>query len=148
MATHSSTLGWKIPWMEKHGRLQSMGSQRVEHYWATSLSLSNKHLTGGAWKATLFSDTIAFLVYLLLLDSRQFTWMDVVNMILEYFPPKSWNLEMLNEYLFNLLIKFKFIIYLEWLFIGKKILIFLITFAFLDLLGLLYRKNSYSMLCV
>ena len=28
MATYSSTLAWKIPWMEKHGRLQSMGSQR------------------------------------------------------------------------------------------------------------------------
>ena len=31
MATHSSTLAWKIPWMEKPGRLQSMGSQRVGH---------------------------------------------------------------------------------------------------------------------
>ena len=31
MATHSSTLAWKIPWMEKHGRLQSLGSQRVGH---------------------------------------------------------------------------------------------------------------------
>ena len=29
MATHSSTLAWKIPWMEKPGRLQSMGSLRV-----------------------------------------------------------------------------------------------------------------------
>ena len=31
MATHSSTLAWKIPWMEEPGRLQSMGSQRVRH---------------------------------------------------------------------------------------------------------------------
>ena len=31
MATHSSTLAWKIPWMDKPGRLQSMGSQRVGH---------------------------------------------------------------------------------------------------------------------
>ena len=31
MATHSSTLAWKIPWTEEHGRLQSMGSQRVRH---------------------------------------------------------------------------------------------------------------------
>ena len=31
MATHSSTLAWKIPWTEKPGRLQSMGSQRVSH---------------------------------------------------------------------------------------------------------------------
>ena len=40
MATHSSTLAWKIPWTEEPGRLQSMGSQRVRHDWATSLSLS------------------------------------------------------------------------------------------------------------
>ena len=38
-ATHSSTLAWKIPWMEEPGRLQSMGSQRIRHDWATSLSL-------------------------------------------------------------------------------------------------------------
>ena len=31
MATHSSTLAWKIPWTEKPGRLQSMGSLRVRH---------------------------------------------------------------------------------------------------------------------
>ena len=31
MATHSSNLAWKIPWTEDHGRLQSMGSQRVRH---------------------------------------------------------------------------------------------------------------------
>ena len=31
IATHSSILAWKIPWMEKPGRLQSMGSQRVGH---------------------------------------------------------------------------------------------------------------------
>ena len=31
MATHSSTLAWKIPWTEERGRLQSMGSQRVRH---------------------------------------------------------------------------------------------------------------------
>ena len=31
VATHSSTLAWKIPWTEKPGRLQFMGSQRVGH---------------------------------------------------------------------------------------------------------------------
>ena len=31
MATHSSTLAWKIPWTEEPGRLQSIGSQRVRH---------------------------------------------------------------------------------------------------------------------
>ena len=39
MATHSSTLAWKIPWMEEPGRLQSMGSLRVGHDWVNSLSL-------------------------------------------------------------------------------------------------------------
>ena len=39
MAPHSSTLACKIPWMEEPGRLQSMGSQRVGHDWASSLSL-------------------------------------------------------------------------------------------------------------
>ena len=37
MAIHSSTLAWKIPWMEEPDRLQSMGSQRLGHDWATSL---------------------------------------------------------------------------------------------------------------
>ena len=39
MAPHSSTLAWKIPWMEEPGGLQSMGSLRVGHDWGTSLSL-------------------------------------------------------------------------------------------------------------
>ena len=39
MLPHTSTLAWKIPQMEEPGRLQSMGSQRVGHDWATSLSL-------------------------------------------------------------------------------------------------------------
>ena len=37
MATHSSILAWKIPWMEKPGGLQSMGLQRVGHNLTTSL---------------------------------------------------------------------------------------------------------------
>ena len=40
MAIHSSILAWKIPWREEPGRLQSMGSKRVKHDSATSLSLS------------------------------------------------------------------------------------------------------------
>ena len=39
MAIHSSTIAWKIPGTEELGRLQSMGSQRVGHNWATSLHL-------------------------------------------------------------------------------------------------------------
>ena len=42
MAPHSSTLAWKIPWTEEPGRLQSTGSQRVWHDWATSLSLHSE----------------------------------------------------------------------------------------------------------
>ena len=58
MAPHSSTLAWKIPWMEEPGRLQSMGSLRVGHDWATSLSISlsrigegngNPHKVGHDW---------------------------------------------------------------------------------------------------
>ena len=43
MAPHSSTLAWKIPRMEEPGRLQSMGSLRVRHDCATSLSLFTFH---------------------------------------------------------------------------------------------------------
>ena len=39
VAPHSSTLAWKIPWTEEPGGLQSIGSLRVRHDWATSLSL-------------------------------------------------------------------------------------------------------------
>ena len=39
MAPHSSILAWKIPWTEEPGRLQSMGSLRLRHDRATSLSL-------------------------------------------------------------------------------------------------------------
>ena len=39
MAPHSNTRAWRIPWTEEPGRLQSMGSLRVGHVWATSFSL-------------------------------------------------------------------------------------------------------------
>ena len=47
MATHSSTLTWKIPWREEPGGLQSTGSKRVRHDWATSLSFSHPYVTTG-----------------------------------------------------------------------------------------------------
>ena len=47
MAIHSSIRAWRIPWTEELGMLQSTGSQRVGHDWATSLSLS---LCGSAGK--------------------------------------------------------------------------------------------------
>ena len=37
MATHSSIPAWRIPWTEEPGRLQFMGSQRVEHDWVTNI---------------------------------------------------------------------------------------------------------------
>ena len=66
MAPHSSTLAWKIPWMEEPGRLQFMGLQRVGHDWATSLSrigegngnhssvLAWESQDGGAWWAAVY----------------------------------------------------------------------------------------------
>ena len=45
MATHSSTLAWKLPWLEEPGRLSSMGSRRVGHNWATSLQPSIQGLS-------------------------------------------------------------------------------------------------------
>ena len=42
MATHSSTLAWKIPWTEEPGSLQSMGSQRVRQDWVTKLNFNWK----------------------------------------------------------------------------------------------------------
>ena len=47
MAIHSSTLASKIPWTEEPNRLQSMGSQRVGHDWATSLSHTSTHIPAG-----------------------------------------------------------------------------------------------------
>ena len=67
MAPHSSTLAWKIPWMEEPGRLQSMGSLRVRHDSVTSLSLTGEGngnplqcsclenpRDGGAWWADIY----------------------------------------------------------------------------------------------
>ena len=54
MATHSSTLAWKIPWMEEPDRLQSMGSQRVGHDWTTSLSFYSSFWRGKLQPAPVF----------------------------------------------------------------------------------------------
>ena len=52
MAPHSSTLAWKIPWTEAPGRLQSTGSRRVGHDWATSLSLFTFMHWRRKWQST------------------------------------------------------------------------------------------------
>ena len=47
-ATHSSNLAWKIPWTEKPGMLQSMGSERVGHDWVTFIfTFSYLNMTTG-----------------------------------------------------------------------------------------------------
>ena len=53
MAPHSSTLAWKIPWTEEPGWLQSMGSRRVGHDGATSLSLFTFMHWRRKWQPTL-----------------------------------------------------------------------------------------------
>ena len=52
MAPHSSTVARKIPWTEEPGRLQSMGSLRVRHDWASSLSLSTFMHWRRKWQPT------------------------------------------------------------------------------------------------
>ena len=52
MATHSSTLAWKIPLTKGPGRLQSMWSRRVGHNWATSFSLSTFMHWRRKWQPT------------------------------------------------------------------------------------------------
>ena len=49
MATHSSILAWRIPWTKEPGGLQSLGSQRVRHDWATSLYFTSLH-TFSNWR--------------------------------------------------------------------------------------------------
>ena len=53
IAPHSSILAWKIPWMEEPGWLQSVGSQRVRHDWATSLSFLSLSFVYGLEKEWL-----------------------------------------------------------------------------------------------
>ena len=52
MAPYSSTFGWKIPWMEEPGRLQSMGLLRVRYDWVTSLSLFTFMHWRRKWQST------------------------------------------------------------------------------------------------
>ena len=60
MATHSSTLAWKIPWREEPGRLQSMESQRVWHDWVTSLLLTSWSFSFSISLSNEYSGLISF----------------------------------------------------------------------------------------
>ena len=52
-ATHSSILAWKIPWTEEPCRLQSMGSQRVGHDWATKHSTAQLAISPTCWTSSI-----------------------------------------------------------------------------------------------
>ena len=87
MAIHSSTLAWRIPWMEEPGRLQSMGSQRVRHNWATSLhftSLQRKIRNKRLWSRTFRNR--AYLTQWVLMDNAAHT---CVKMFMQHFHKKG-----------------------------------------------------------
>ena len=46
MATHSSTLAWRIPWTEELGKPQSTGSKRVGHDCVTNFNFSKQYSSG------------------------------------------------------------------------------------------------------
>ena len=71
MATHSSSLAWRLPWREEPGRLQSMGSQRVGRDWTTSVSNISLFFAFG-WS-----------------PSRALKWFDFDN-FLHFFPRVWW----------------------------------------------------------
>ena len=92
MATHSSILAWRIPWTEEPGRLQSMGSQRVGHDWATSQTLNNWCFWTVVLENTLESP----------LDSKEFkpgnpklnqSWIFIGRTAVETEGPTLWSLD-------------------------------------------------------
>ena len=91
MAPHSSTLAWKIPWTEEPGGLQSIGSLRVGHDWATSLHFSLSWIgegngnplqssclensrDGGSWWAAIYGVTQSW-TWLEWLSSSSSRWL-------------------------------------------------------------------------
>ena len=63
MATHSSILAWRIPGTEEPVRLQSMGSQRVRHHWATSLTYLLTYLLASAFIVNPLKWSLFYLFY-------------------------------------------------------------------------------------
>ena len=77
MAAHSRTLAWKISWTEEPGGLQSMGSQRARHDWATNThSVLHQAITSGChWVAALYLIVIlslSFLIFFLFNKNRHY----------------------------------------------------------------------------
>ena len=75
VATHSSFLAWRIPWMEEPGCLPSMGSKRVGHDWVTSFTHS-RHLLGHSILDISLAIRVAVLYVFLLstAPSEVFSW--------------------------------------------------------------------------
>ena len=85
MATHSSTLAWKIPWMEEPSRLQSMGSRGFGHNWATSLSLL---CCAEAFQFDVVPFIDSFVAFLLE-SALKFQCQDLCQLIAYFFFPRS-----------------------------------------------------------
>ena len=84
MAIHSSTIAWKIPWTEEPGRLQSMGSQRVGHDWATSLHFHQITADGDCsheMKRRLFLGRKTMTNLESMLKRRDITWPTKVRLV-------------------------------------------------------------------
>ena len=83
-AIHSSTLAWKIPWTEEPDRIQSMGSQRVGHDWATSIHFTSLYIQKGnfsvdrhksCWKCGFITAELYLKEWLSLLDYWSKGWL-------------------------------------------------------------------------
>ena len=126
IATHSSTLAWKIPWMEEPGRLQSVRSQRVRHDWATSLSHSkelklpanNKHkiiskATEQSWKHIVQSQTFSWLQLSLIfeLQFHERLWTKTTYLSHFQFPDQWEPCEIINVDCYLKLLGFRIICY-------------------------------------
>ena len=114
MATHSSILAWKVPWMQEPGGLQSTGSQRIGHDWSSNLIHSNEiaglqemYTFRFVRKAKLFSEVVE-IIYTPNGSEKVFTLLNSLSVMLS----GLWNLPFL---------------YLKMIFHMVWICIFLIT---------------------
>ena len=121
MAPHSSTLAWKIPWMEEPGGLQSMTSLRVGHDWATSLScieerngsplqyscLENPR-DGGAWWAAIYGVAQSW-TWLKWLSSSSSIYSFFLDLFLHWSPVAYWAPTDLGNSSFSILSFYLFI---------------------------------------
>ena len=131
MAPHSSTLAWKIPWMEEPGGLQSMTSLRVGHDWATSLScieerngsplqyscLENPR-DGGAWWAAIYGVAQSW-TWLKWLSSSSSIYSFFLDLFLHWSPVAYWAPTDLGSSSFSILSFCLFILFMgfsrqEW----------------------------------